>query len=459
MTMPHITQQPPVHTAVPAAHAAVPAFLSGGDFTYRWDPAPVFVRAEGIRLHDDQGRVYLDAEAANGTAGLGFDAALATEAARRVAAVPTLPSFCESALRLRVGRRLADRFEAATGAAGRVAFELGGAQGMELAMRIVAANRGNGPVVTFQGSYHGRSPYTAQLSADARYRELLGSGSLDVVRLPYPDCRRCPHRTASGCNPACAESAIRPGRESVTGVPAAGSPVPLAAFILEPLLNVGGMALPDSDHLRRLVDHFRSLGALIVVDEIFTGMYRTGPEWGFQLHGIEPDIIVASKGLTNGLSAFSCVWAREPLAAPDVFPPGTHSSTYAANPWSLAVVDTVLDRYEAWDDREGAVRALSARLTSMAEALAADHPVIAAVQVVGAVARLELSGPYAPQLRAIATDRAATGKPGLLLASTGMAKDVLALHPPLITTEAELALIHEGLDEVLRTFASRTPAA
>ncbi len=107
--------------------------------------------------------------------------------------------------------------------------------------------------------------------------------------------------------------------------------------------------LPDTNHPRRVVDHVRSLGGLIVVEEIFTGLHRLGPEWGFPLHSIEPDIVVASKALTNGVTPLSCMWAREPLAAPDVFPPGSHSSTFAGNPLALAVVDVVLDRWNRWD--------------------------------------------------------------------------------------------------------------
>ncbi len=129
--------------------------------------------------------------------------------------------------------------------------------------------------------------------------------------------------------------------------------------------------LPDTNHPRRVVDHVRSLGGLIVVEEIFTGLHRLGPEWGFPLHSIEPDIVVASKALTNGVTPLSCMWAREPLAAPDVFPPGSHSSTFAGNPLALAVVDVVLDRWDRWDQWDRAAEDVDELGSWLAAAL---HP-------------------------------------------------------------------------------------
>ncbi|GII65319.1 diaminobutyrate--2-oxoglutarate transaminase [Sphaerisporangium krabiense] len=422
----------------------IPGWIAAGDLVYRTPPEVRFARASGVRLYDEEDHEYVDAEAANGALALGYDRELLRDACERAMDLPALPSFCESGLRLRVLERLAGRFSRALGAPGRVAVELGGAQGIEMAMRVVAANRGGGTVLTFQGGYHGRSPFTAHLSASSRYRAAQPWPGPDVVRLPYPDCATCVHRpSGGGCNPACAAAIERLGTEDPFGVPPTG----VAALVVEPLLNVGGFVLPDSGHLRRVVDHVRSLGGLIVVDEIFTGLHRLGPEWGFQLHGIEPDIVVAGKALTNGLTAFSCVWAREPLAAPEVFPPGSHSSTFAGNPLALAVVDAVLDRWDAPDTPARTVPALAARLEDALSPLA-KRDLVRAVRVVGGVAVVELEGPHASRLRAIAS-RPRAGRPGLLLASTGMAPSAVALHPPLITAGEDVNLVAELLEQAI----------
>jgi 4-aminobutyrate aminotransferase-like enzyme len=424
----------------------IPESVVAGDLIYRRLPAPRFVEASGTLLRDSLGRSYMDAEAANGTVGLGYDASVLHEAVARAAALPALPSFCESDLRLKVIDRIATRLNRATGLKGRVSIELGGAQAIETAMRIVAANRGNGPIIVFEGGYHGRSALTAHLSASSRYREVQPWPGPEIIRLPYPDCASCPHAPGrSGCNPACAAAVERIGRDDTSGLPGASSERGVGALVIEPLLNVGGAVLPDSELVRRTVDHVRTLGGLIVVDEIFTGLHRLGPEWGHQLHGIVPDIVVASKALTNGATAFSCVWAREPLADPGTVRPGSHSSTYAGNPLALAVVDTVLDRWEAID-AEGTISRLTTALEDAMRA-AARHEIVAETTVVGGLARLRFAGPYASSVREAAT-RCDAGH-GLLVASTGMAPTVVSLHPPLTTGATDIRLMGELLDNAV----------
>jgi 4-aminobutyrate aminotransferase-like enzyme len=430
------------------AHAAAPAFLSAGDLTYRGPHVPVFVAATGSRLTSADGRVYVDAEAANGAAGLGYDASVTQEALARVGGLPALPSFCESQLRLDLAQQLEQTVSAAVGAPGRVAFELGGAQGVELAMKVVAANRGWGQLVTFQGAYHGRSPFTAHLSASARYRALLPLGVGEVLRLPFPDCEQCPLRGGGGgeCSAACRAAAARVG-EDHSGVLAGD----VSALLLEPLLNVGGMTLPDGRLLRAAAARLQGAGALLVVDEVFTGFFRTGRRFGFELHGLRPDIVVLSKALTNGAGALSAVWAREPLLDPERFPPGTHSSTFAGTPLMLAVGQVVLARYAQdalWRER---VARLERALRRLVDELAQAFPeTIASGYALGGVARLLLRRPLAAALRAAALDPASgavDGVHGVLVASTGMAPNVLALHPPLTIGAADLKVVRLRLHE------------
>jgi len=437
----------------PAPATAPPPFLAAGDLTYRGGPAPVFVAASGSRLTDAEGRVYIDAEAANGAAGLGYDAQLLHEAATRAGELPGLPSFCESRLRIELAQQLEQTISAAAGAPGRVAFELGGAQGIELAMKVVAANRPWGQLVTFQGAYHGRSPFTAHLSASPRYRALLPLGVGEIARLPHPDCEQCPHRQdGEACSRSCRAAAGRIG-EDRSGVRAEQA----AAFLLEPLLNVGGMTLPDGALLRQAAARLQGAGALLVVDEIFTGLWRTGRRFGFELHGLRPDVVVVSKALTNGVGALSAVWAREPLLDPQRFPPGTHSSTFAGTPLMLAVAQAVLARYAddaAWSARVAQLeRSLDALVHDLAQAFPAA---IRSCYARGGVARLLLRRPRAAALRAAALAPASgplDGVHGVLVASTGMAPDVIALHPPLTIAPADLEIVRLRLHEALERCA------
>lgn len=389
--------------------ATVPAYLGAGDFTYRGGPVPCFVSAAGCRLRDSEGKTYIDAEAANGTVALGYDAQLLEEVGQVVARLPALPSFCESDLRLGVAERLEREVSRAVGAPGRVAFEVGGAQGIELAMKIVAANRGWGPVVTFAGGYHGRSPFSGALSSSSRYRRPIPVAAGEVIRLPYPDVERPPF---GGAGDEARIEYLRALRSDLSGVPPE-----VAALLLEPVLNVGGMAVPSAAYLEAAVAQFREAGALVVVDEIFTGFHRVGPRFGFELHGLRPDLVVLSKALTNGVAGLSAVWAREPLLDAGHFAPGTHSSTFAATPLTLATADAVLGRFADRDAWTARVAELEVRLGEIVAAAVAEVPeIVAAGSALGGVARLLLREPLAWRVR-----NAALGdSPGVLLASTGM---------------------------------------
>jgi len=197
------------------------------------------------------------------------------------------------------------------------------------------------------------------------------------------------------------------------------------------------MALPDPSLVQHVVTHFRNLGAYIIVDEVFTGLHRTGPRWGFELHGIQPDVLVGAKAMTNGLAALSFVWARDPLLDSDNFPPGSHSSTFSGNPFALSAADVVLARYE----QDGAALAERSDHFRRAVATLRGAPHVASVDVTGWVARIVLDEPIASTVR----DRALTigrsnpseGIDGLLLSTTGLAPDVVALHPALVTSPPE----------------------
>ncbi|GAA2234128.1 MULTISPECIES: aminotransferase class III-fold pyridoxal phosphate-dependent enzyme [Kitasatospora] len=431
----------------------VPSFAGAGNLIYREPSVPRFVAGSGCYLTADDGRRYLDAEAANGTVAWGYDRDLLHEALVRCMELPALPSFCESTVRLRVLERLERLVSEVVGTPGRVELDLGGAQAMETALRIAFSNNGPGTVVVFEGAFHGRSGVTSMLSSSPRYRELLAAWGLEVVRLPSPDSLRCPHADENGtCPPGCVEAVSRWGSE-LTGVGGRDFGRKVSAFIFEPVQNVGGMVEPDHALLRAAVDHARRQGALVIADEIFTGMHRVGPRWGFQRSGVVPDIVVTSKGLTNGGAALSMVWAREPLAHPSRYRPGSHSSTYIGIPHALAVVDTVLDRWQAWTEVDADIDRLEREMDVRLRELAARHPaLVRRVDAMGGTARIVLTGPHAARLRHHC--RSVHPDVGVLVATTGMAPDVINLHPPLVIGPSDLDVLAEVLDLALQATAA-----
>src|SRR5439155_18626657 len=134
---------------------------------------------------------------------------------------------------------------------------------------------------------------------------------------------------------------------------------------------------------------------LIIADEVFTGFHRTGRKWGFSHYDFVPDIVVISKALTNGLAPLSCVWAREPLSAPENFPPGTHSVTFANQPLGLAIADAVLDRFDRWSDLQADLARLERDLAAALVTVAARAQLVQRTSVQGDTARMRLAAPIA----------------------------------------------------------------
>lgn len=341
-------------------------YLAQSDFVYRHNPVPIFVKAQGAILEDSEGFRYLCADAANGTTSLGFDKTILLDAVDKIKQITSIPSFCETQIRLKVAERLGKKIEKITGKKGKIAFELGGAQGIELALKIVKLNNKKSQFVVFEGGYHGRSVYTSQFSASHRYRSFMGDWRIPVIRLPYPDYEQSKLKVDKA---TWKKYYINRVEELINneygGMSTRGQNQDIAAFIFEPLLNAGGIVKPDKDLIEYLVGKMKKLGALIVVDEIFTGFYRTGKMFGFEHYDISPDIIVMSKSITNGITPLSCVWIKDPYANVKNIPPGTHSATFINQPFGLAVADTVLDRYDHWKTIDKDMKKLENTLSAM----------------------------------------------------------------------------------------------
>ncbi len=430
------------------------SYLGQGDFVYRHDPVPVFVKAHGSVMEDQDGHRYFCAEAANGTTSLGFDSTIIHDALKKMEGIPSIPSFCETSLRLKVSSKLGSKIESITGKEGKVAFELGGAQGMELALRIAKANNKKSQFVVFEGGYHGRSIYTAQLSASHRYRAAMGDWRVPVVRLPYPDYEQSGSSLSKTAWKKQYIAYIKTllGRET-GGMIRRGAEQDICALILEPLLNAGGIVKPDLDLIDFLVTEFRKAGALIIVDEVFTGFYRTGKMFGFQHYSFIPDIFVMSKAISNGITPLSCVWAQDPLLLPSHFAPGSHSATFINQPLGLAIAETVFDRYESWKTINSDLKNLEKFLKSMIQEVVKTSPLVISGFALGGVGRLLLKQDIAGKILDIASTIAwkdpVGGVHGLILASTGMASNVIAFNPPLKMSKEDMRIMRLLL---LKTF-------
>ncbi|MBI4259279.1 MAG: aminotransferase class III-fold pyridoxal phosphate-dependent enzyme, partial [Actinobacteria bacterium] len=244
----------------------------------------VWARASGSHVEDADGRRYLDLYAGYAVAATGYQHPAVVEAVRRQAGeLMHAPSAHPSPVR-------AEFLEAVAGIAPpeltRVLPAVTGAMANEIALAVARTVRG-GDVVTFTGSYFGRSAGVVGLAGRARYREALGiPASGHVVPYPYP-----------------LRDGVAATERTVMALEEVAGRSPVGAVILEPIQGNGGVLVPPDDFLPRLRDFCDRLGAVMIVDEIQSGMGRTGRMWAVDHSGVVPDLMTIGKGLGGGMAA------------------------------------------------------------------------------------------------------------------------------------------------------------
>lgn len=223
----------------------------------------------------------------------------------------------------------------------------------------------------------------------------------------------------------------------------------LLAYVIPPPNFFTGLKKVLDDH-----------GILLVVDEIQMGFYRTGKLWSIEHFGVQPDIIVFGKALTNGLNPLSGVWAREALINPTIFPPGSTPSTFNANPLGTAVALEAMKMMQE-DDNETMVPAKGAYFLDGLKDLKRRHRIVGDGDGLGMALRMEICEPhdsYTPSKRLVdlmcdegmKADLEVDGQRyGLVLDIGGYYKNVITLAPALTMSFAEIDLAICMLDQLL----------
>jgi 4-aminobutyrate aminotransferase len=375
-------------------------------------------RASGCVVEDVDGNLLLDFNAGIAVTSTGHSHPEVVEAIRRQAG--ELLHFCGSDFYLpayvEVCERLAELFPGPKPA--RVFLANSGTEAVEAAIKLARWHTRRQYVIAFYGSFHGRSYGSLSLTASkARYRAGFGPLLPGVLHAPYADSFR-PHRDGDGWG--------FPTVSYLEGVLFAriAAPEEVAAIVVEPIQGEGGYVVPPPGWLAALRGLCDRHGILLVADEIQTGLGRTGRMWAVERDGVEPDILVAGKGIASGMPLGAMI-AREDVAT---WTPGTHGSTYGGNPVACAAALATLRLVEgglaAHAARIGEL--LVARLRSLAQRVPAIHEVRGAGLMVG----LELADGVADALEQECFRR------GLLVLSAG--DSAIRLSPPLVVTEAQV---------------------
>jgi 4-aminobutyrate aminotransferase-like enzyme len=415
-----------------------------GDFVYRSKHPILVERASGARLYASN-REYIDCQASSGAAVLGYRENILAELDTQSGPI-SKPQTCESSRRLKLANRLERLIFGSLNRHGRIGFELGGAQAIELALKVALSTHQRISLFTVEGSYHGRSLFTAHLSSSRRYT--LGTTlSMPHFRLPNPFF--VAEREKIDLAQA-AQKCIRLVEEAFSderyGVFDRRRTTPV--FIFEPIQNVAGMLDMPADYLFVIEQLVRKARGLCIADEIFSGMYRLGSLFAHPAKGLTPDIVVFSKGLTNGMAPLSAVWIADNCELATGFAPGTHSCTYLNNELAFMLADRVLDAFAEMD--KTGIETLGARLSSEIQSNCAvdlhDRRFTK-----GSVLVFNLPGP--DELAAASNKILFGDVMGVLHASTGLAPRSIIFHPPYTIGSEDLkaaaAVIGKAMEQTL----------
>src|SRR5262249_4864678 len=244
--------------------------------------------------------------------------------------------------------------ERSFGLKGRVQFNVGGSQAIEDALKLVRKHTGRQHMLAFQGGYHGRTLAASAITSAYRYREAYGEFGDRAEFLPFPYVFRSPHRHDEQKAEEYFIAAVeRLFEHEYTGAwnPKTGRSE-FGAFFVEPVQGTGGYIFPTKGYFKRLQKICRERGILIVDDEIQMAFFRTGKMWAMEHFGLQPDIIVFGKALTNGMNPISGLWAREELISPQVFGPGSTHSTFSSNTLGTAAGLAVMKIFASADWRK-----------------------------------------------------------------------------------------------------------
>ncbi len=378
-------------------------------------PLPVaFARGAGAWLWDTRDRKYLDALSGVAVCGLGhahpdIAAAIADQAGKLL----HTSNWYEIPLQAELAERLCRK-----AGMDNVFFCNSGAEANEAAIKLARLYGSqkkilSPAIIVTEGSFHGRT--LATLSATGNRKIQAGFEPLvtGFNRVPYNDL-----------------AAVRAVAEHNKDV---------VAILVEPVIGEGGVQIPDPGYLKGLREICDERGWLLMLDEIQTGMCRTGKWFAFEHEEIQPDVLTLAKGLGNGVPIGACL-ARG--AAAQVLKPGTHGSTFSGNPLVCRVGLTVIDILEKGKYEKRAAELGKRILAGLRKALAGVEGV-KEIRGQGLMLAVELDRPC-KEILTLALER------GLLVNVT--AENVIRLLPPLVLTDAEADQIAAGVAECARAF-------
>ena len=400
---------------------------------YRGPNQIIVGKAEGDFIWDLDGKRYIDFQNGWATNPLGNchpEVIAAVEAANR-----TWGFHYDHPLRYELAEKLA---EIMPGPLPRFSYEVSGTEAAEAAVHTALAFTQRRHVITFASSYHGMGLGTKVLSAlDTEYSRYLEAWSGGVIKAPYPFSDRIP---AGMSQDQYVDFCLWFLEHHIPRAVTTKDNV--AAIMVEPGLAEGGNWIPSKAFIRGIRDICDRMGWLLIVDEVLTGLGRTGKMWAIEHYGVEPDILVVGKNLSGGIAPCAGIAARDEILGDN--PHAWSGSTFAGTPAGCAAGLKTLELYE----RDGVVEHAAHLGRVAAEIMggwADRYAMVRQVRGNGLLLGLGIQSPvagvdprwYARELRSQLLDR------GVWAISDR--EENLRLYPSLIMEEA---VLREGLEKI-----------
>jgi acetylornithine aminotransferase len=349
-------------------------------------PQRVLVRGEGPYVWDVDGNKYLDLLGGIAVNALGHaHPALLKAVGEQMGTLGHVSNFFTSEPQV----ELAEKLLALLGHEGRVFFTSTGTEANEAAFKATRKT-GRTTIVATEGSFHGRTMGALSLTSKQAYREPFEPLPGDARWVPYGD----------------------------TAALAAAVDETVAAVIVEPIQGEAGVVVPPDDYLveaRRITSEH---GALLWIDEVQTGMGRTGAWFDHARTGVTPDLVTVAKGLGGGIPIGACIALGD---AATLLQPGNHGTTFGGNPVATSAALAVIETIEAEGLLENAREVGDAIRSGLA-----DHPLVAETTGRGLLVGIVLTEPKAAKIQQAALDA------GLII--NNATPERLRLAPPLILT-------------------------
>lgn len=374
-----------------------------------------FERGEGVYLYDTTGKKYLDAYCGIAVTGLGHNYPAVTKSIQDQAAkIIHVSNVVEIPQQIELSNLLAEL----SGMESEVFFNNSGAEAVETAIKIArlygqSKNITNPKILVMQGAFHGRTMATISAGDNSKSKEGFEPLLPGFVRVAYNDA-------------AAIEAAIKADPE-------------IAAVLIEPIQGESGVKTPNKGYLKQVRKICDELQILMMLDEVQSGMGRTGTFFCFEHEGIKPDVITLAKGLANGVPIGACI-IRKPYC--DLFKPGSHGSTFGGNPLSCAAAIATVQEIISHKLYETAAKQGAKIITGLTAALN-GNPHIKAVRGQGLMIGIELDSPCR-EILPIAL------KHGIIFNIAN--NNTLRIMPPLIIDDAQTQTIIDTIPVLINEY-------